>query len=762
MTIPTSSDYPDALDTTTNLYLVHDSLRMKLAEDYEPGDKAIYVSGDPNMFLRFPATGQITLTEQCSDPALRALSFFYNNRSVASDGVTMIFTDVELLPHFIDCPKPKFITDVTMNVMADHHNNIKNAVIAIENFIGIQGTTDDKPFGPTLEGRINFLRKLVLVPRAWFAVNKNVGLVPLTVTFTNQSFRLASDGTDAPVTFEWNFGDNTGSTISIISVISAVPPNISNVEVFDIDGGPIDKTYNEPGIFDVTLTVTNKFGSDTVVMPAIVNSRIASPDLAVFEFAPYTGQIVTPGVPIGGPYITPPVIRAVTGGVIQAEIPPGVNPNTGRSFAGELLDGYNHPIDPVTHYTWAAGDDLTHANSPNTTASYSVGGIYDLILRVDTKFGAYRITKWPSAFDIIEEMNMWLWTIDPAQNIHSREYGLISETFKAKQGASFQIDFNSSFLSTTDRNAVQQHYEFTHNNGFTPRGSTLSGDGGSCLVFWASGRSASDPPTAETIEFLEYEGFSDIYTRRLTINRPWNWVPLASPNNIHFLMGGVTGPIAPNTSPTNQTMDTTDLITETNTNTPIYTSNYLNGATDLMQNPAQYDGSGLPLDGHMSVYRSAWKGTNGYFVRNDNVGDFFKLRSFYRTEPVGTVEAVNIRKLPDMAGLVKIEGRLVPLNSGLYFFNNSGAVSAYNDASGVWETNNTSLNSSSFRVLQDTSVIGYDNLANTLLATSDGDHKAYLSFDYSTSAFIKFSDVDTTFSALGARPDGTQWQMGIF
>jgi len=499
-----------------------------------------------------------------------------------------------------------------------------------------------------------------------------------------------------------------------------------------------------------------------VVMPGMINSRIAAPDEAVFEFAPYTGQIVTPGVPIGGPYVTPPVIRAVTGSIIQAEVPPGVNPNTGRSFAGELLDGYNNPIDPVTHYTWAAGDDLLHTNSPTTTASYGIGGIYDLILRVDTKFGAYRITKWPSAFDIIEQLNMWHWTIDATQNIQSREYGLISETFKAKQGAAFQISYDSSFLPTGDRNAVQQLYEFTHNNGFTPRGSTLSGDGGSCLVYWASGRSVTAPPSSERIEFLEYEGFSDIYTRRLTINRPWNWVALASPNNVHFLLGGVTGSIAPNSSPTNQTMDTTNLITEANTNTPIYTSNYLNGATDLMQNPAQYDGSGNPLDGNMSVYRSAWKGASGYFVRNDNVGDFFKLRSFYRSEPVGTVEAVNIRKLPDMAGLVKIEGRLVPLNSGLYFFNNSGAVSAYNDASGVWETNNTSLNSSSFRVLQDASVIGYDNQANTLVATSDGDHKAYLSFDYSTNAFIKFSDVDTTFSALGSRPDGTQWQMGIF
>ncbi|MGC5231082.1 hypothetical protein, partial [Klebsiella pneumoniae] len=70
-----------------------------------------------------------------------------------------------------------------------HHNNLKDALIAIEEFIGIKGTVDVKPLGPTMEGRINFLRRLVLRPRAWFSVNRRVGIVPLAVEFTNLSFR---------------------------------------------------------------------------------------------------------------------------------------------------------------------------------------------------------------------------------------------------------------------------------------------------------------------------------------------------------------------------------------------------------------------------------------------------------------------------------------------------------------------------------------------------------------------------------------------
>ena len=163
----------------------------------------------------------------------------------------------------------------------------------------------------------------------------------------------------------------------------------------------------------------------------------------------------------------------------------------------------------------------------------------------------------------------------------------------------------------------------------------------------------------------------------------------------------------------------------------------------------------------MCVYRSAWK-NGGFFLRNDGVGTFFRIKNFYKTETIGTVKFQNIRKLPDMAGPAKLEGQLVPLSTGLFFFNNSGAVSAYNDTSGVWETGGPGLNSAAFRGLQDTNVIDFDDTSNTLLACSDGDHRAYLSYDYSSQAFIKFNDTDLTFSSLGARPTGAQWQIQIF
>ena len=131
-----------------------------------------------------------------------------------------------------------------MNVMASHHNHLKEALIAVETFIGIEGTEDTVPFGETLEGRINFLRRLVLQPKAWFTVNKRAGIVPLEVEFTELAFRLGTDGVDGPITITWDFGDQTTSVIEstpIIDATSRVPDQPKDVLVRDTEAGSITK-----------------------------------------------------------------------------------------------------------------------------------------------------------------------------------------------------------------------------------------------------------------------------------------------------------------------------------------------------------------------------------------------------------------------------------------------------------------------------------------------------------------------------------------
>ena len=115
-----------------------------------------------------------------------------------------------------------------------------------------------------------------------------------------------------------------------------------------------------------------------------------------------------------------------------------------------------------------------------------------------------------------------------------------------------------------------------------------------------------------------------------------------------------------------------------------------------------------------------------------------------------------------MIGPAKIEGQLVALSDGLFFFNNSGNIVAYNDTTGTWESGGASATSAPFRNLQDTRNVDFDNAANTLLATSY-DRTAFLSYDYSSAALMKFNSLDLAFYALPNRPVvSAQFLMGVY
>ena len=754
MVIPSTVNFPTSIDGDGTLFLVHDSLRVTLSADYNPGDKSIFIFGDNEIISRFPESGFITLTEQCSDADVRAITFYYGSRTVVS------FDNLELLPCFTDVAKPRDITHVTMNVMAEHHNALKNAIIAIEQTAGKKGEIAQQPLTGTMEARINYLRKIALVPKAWFTSNTKIGLIPLTVEFKDLSFRLGTDGTSGVISYIWDFGDNTGPSIVTVSTTDG-PISQSNVLVQDLDGGTVSKVYSRPGIYDVSLTVTNDFGSDTVVFPEYINARVSAPEEAVINFNLRTGQVLTrSGVPTNGPYTTTPVLRTPVNTFVDAEVPTGINPNTGRTYAGEELSG-GVPIDGVTSYTWSLADDLTHTNSSAVRGSYSIGGIYNMVLRCDTQYGAYRITTYEEAIDVVEKYNLWLWNYFAASQINAYEFGLVSETFKTTFTNPVTVSRNSSFLDGQN-NEAQQKREFNRNTGFAPRGTTSSGNSGVGLLYYASGRGPSDPSSNENINIHEFNGFTQTYLTQSPLSRPWNWVSLHSTTSLYFVFGGLTTSQLPNTSLTNQVKSKISLSDLSVTTDTLTTANYKNGAQELKNNEVTYDISGNPVQGHMSVYRSCWKDNAGFILRNQGVGTFFRIKNFYKTSGTTSEYFLDIKKLTDMAGPAKTEGRLVPLSQGVYFFNNTGAISAYNPNTDIWETGGTGVNSASFRLLQDNTVVDFDNQANTLLAASDSDKVAYLSFDYSTKPFIKFNETTLTFSSVSNRPSGNQFAMAIF
>lgn len=761
------SNYPESLDTNDNLYVVHDSLRVVLSSDYDPNDPIIanrtkiYVSGDTSLF---PTTGIITLTDQCNDIKDRAISFYYTSKTDTT------FEGLTPLPEFQEknnIIRAKKITNVTQNVMAEHHNALKDAIIDIESFVGTKGTVDSNPFGETMEGRINFLRKLVLSPRAWFTAKNTIGLVPLSVTFKNESFKIGEDATDnSLIKFIWDFGDQDNdvsiSDISTISVTESVPISTTNVYVEDMDSGTIIKTYNKPGKYNVKLTVENEFGSDSVVFEDFVNAKVGAPDEAIIDFLPLSTQSLTSGSPTNGPYENNnyPKIKAKIDSIININIQDGINSNTNKTFSGEEVDIWGDPIDPIDVYTWQLNDELDHSNDKSTKALYTIGGIYDLTLRCDTRFGAYRITNYFNAIDIIENTNLWLFTLNNSI-CKSNEFGLISETFKTGT-VTQSISRNDSFLNNSN-NETQAKKEFKKNVGFCQRSTATSGDKGSSLIYYSAGDVEGSPLSSNLIKFISFQGFDQVFNiDSYNLNRPWNWISFPINQKIYFILGAdPTENLSENNS--NQEKSVVNIGTSLSldsSSTFVNPTNFINGANELIQHVTSgYDEHQEPINGRFAVYRSTIRGNTGYFLRNDGVGSFFKIKEFYKTEGTASSPINNLRKLTDMAGTVKLEGELVNLNNGIFFFNNSGNISAFNVITNVWEIGSST---SPFRALQDKNVEGYGDLNQSLIATSDNDRNAYLSYDYSSNAFVKYNSIDKTFHGMTSRPSGEQWIIGIY
>jgi PKD repeat protein len=755
--MPKTSDFPKSFDDDNNLFLVHDALRVRLLEDYRPGDTSIIVEGDEYVMSKFPPNGLITLTEQCDDIDKRALSFYYNSKTSTS------FDELEILEDFkdLDVAKPKKTTNVTMNVIDRHHNHLKDALISTQYFLG---TRYDEKGDETITGRIKYVERLALSPKVWFSSDSTVGIAPLKVTFSNESFRLG----DGKITITWKFGEGP----DLVREYDGVSDFLSRNEVvggISISGTSVTKTYSSPGTYTVRLTVENEHGQDSVEFANMINARSECPDPAVIQINHRASQNYYQGNVPQGIF---PRIRSVANSFIELEVPSGLDPlNLGYRYSGEKVDGNENPIDPIEEYTWSLGDDLPHSDSRMTKASYGLGGYYDINLRVDTIYGAYRITKYPNSIDIVESSNLWMFNYTSLNAngsgvVKAYEFGLQSETFKTLGSQTLQVNRDNSFL---DHYGSQEYYsdtlarskrEFARNVEFVQAGTGGSGGGGNSLLMWAGGGGVVD---GKKIHIKKYNAFDDHYESVPDIsNRPWNWAALSSADKTYFLFGEDQSQSPGLNTAFAQRLDY-DLATQTALSpSTLQFSSFENGADELLNHPSFFDESGTATNGNFAVYRTAWKDSSGYIIRNSSVNEFFRLSDFYRTNgslssPFGT-----ITKLPSIVGSVKLEGQLVSLSNGVFLFNNTGEICAWNDTSLTWEVGRANSSSVSFRSLQDFSVSGFDDRSNTLLATSDGDMAAYLSYDYSTKAFIKFDGTDLTFSVVRTRPSGTQFKMGVY
>lgn len=691
--------YPQAFDGNDNLHEVHDCLKAKLSQDYNPGDKVVYTEDN---IEKFPDTGIISLVSQCTEEKIVNLRYTRKGEG---------FFEIEGAVDFKDSFKPKDETLITQQVMAEHHNAIKDAILNIEKYMG---TVRDKPADSSIYGRLNLLTQIVFQPRAWFSASVTQGIAPLNVTFTSESVTAVGR-----LLYTWDFGDGTYD---------------------ESRDGTVLKTYSTPGTYTVTLTVSNQFGSDKIFFKDMIKVRNEAPKEANIDFIPQNGQAI----------MEDGRIRTPVSQFVVIEIQEGENPeNPGFSNGGEAIDPMNgKKYDQIVSYTWDLEDDLPHENSPQTKAIYSIGGLNDILLRVDTLHGAYRITRKPAMIDVVEPVNLWLWTIND-NSVTSHEFGLFSETFKSNN-STYKIDVQSGFLSGKAKQ------EFLRNNGVVKKGNLNSGSQGHALIYWASGRRTDQSSLHEKVNFLEYRPFTDTYIHQNGFDRPWNWVAFANPSKIYFMFGNQNEDQMPSLSMTNQSKIGLDLTDLSISNQIMNREDYQNGAHELMQNSVEFNSEGKPLEGHFSKNRTTWCQGVGYLLRSSKSGN---LKNFYCTEGTIGNPFMSINKLADLPGSGKEEGQITTLNNSIYLFNNSGTVMSYSKYSGAWETVGPI---SEFKISQDLKSKGHDDAEGTLLIASDNNRRAYLSFDYSSDAFIKFNEIDMTFTNVNSRPHGKQWLMSIF
>jgi len=733
MALPTIL-YPAQSDTNVTLYSVKDTLSLTLAKDYMPGDNFIYLEQNPAIMQLFPNTGIITLTEQCSDPEFRAVSFYYG----AKNNIEYYFTDLTILPDTEYSEKRAGITKVTMNVVAEHHNAIKDAILAIQNKLGLKNDRTEKPFDGNMVQRTEYLLSVVFTPRAWFVANKVIGTAPLTVEFTSKSFQLGDDLNNNIITYHWDFGDNSGSNMSSFNYVSTSPT--------------ITHIFENPGIYTIKLKVTNKYGEDTVVFDKMINVRYYAPDVATIEYHQLAGQQW---------FADEEYLKTPAGMAVYLYIPTGINPLTGNMYTGELIGTNGSIMDKIKEFTWNLSDDLAHPNSVSTNALYTVGGYYDVILRTDTASDAFRITILPNYINVVERTNAWLFLMSGSK-IYANEMGFLSETFKATQTPSTTINRNNSFL-TSQTNKDQLIKEFYKNTNFTSKSLTPSGLNGYAIMHYAGGRYAADSASTEQIKGINFNGFSETYSTYPDYSgRPWNWIPFNYANHTYFILGNATTQPS-GSSPVNFQLLDNDIQNETYKVLQTFdTQDFTAQANSLTYNAAQFDSGGNSIYGNFSSYRSEFKEGYGFILKNNTVGTGFQIKGFYGSEPDASYQISNFVKLPDIVGPAKLEGQLTAMSTLIYFFNNTGAVTAYNPTTKTWSTGGPGYNSVAFNNLQDQTTQDYDDETNTLMVTSDGSHSAYLSFDYSNKSFLKWNDLDLTFTSLNPRPAGNQWLFGTY
>lgn len=183
------SVFPQARDSELSLYKASNNTKTNLRHSITPTSKYLIVSDTSN----FPPSGILRIS---SPSGIGNAEIVYYGSKVKNQ-----FHDLQR--GF--CGHPRFgwpaNSLVSYPVMAEHHNAIKDAIIKIQQKIGLASN----PTGDSLSNTIKSLEDRWLSPKAAFRAWPKSGAGPLSVKFQNMSG-------GSSVRFLWDFGDGNTST----------------------------------------------------------------------------------------------------------------------------------------------------------------------------------------------------------------------------------------------------------------------------------------------------------------------------------------------------------------------------------------------------------------------------------------------------------------------------------------------------------------------------------------------------------------------
>lgn len=206
------SVYPEALDTLDQLYVAANNATTTLSQSVSYGSTYLVVADA----TAFPPYGLLVMGTEI---------LYYPSRT------NSVFKNV--IRGFVGSRQNVWPpgTVVSCAVTSEMHNAVKDAVINIENNLGLV----TNPAAISLNGILSSLETKFLAPKPLFRATPIKGVPPLTVTFQNFS-------SGDPIRFLWDFGD--GST--------------------SVDDSPVH-TYQQEGVYTVILNMITSSGAQGVI-----------------------------------------------------------------------------------------------------------------------------------------------------------------------------------------------------------------------------------------------------------------------------------------------------------------------------------------------------------------------------------------------------------------------------------------------------------------------------------------------------------------